>query len=233
MPRSSALVPIRTPTRPPIGAPVDAPRGAPADAGALPVNAADDAAVPQDGRRLRSQESRRRIVEAMMALVRDGVLEPSAELVAERAGVGLRSVFRHFKDMEGLRREMSEIVEGELRVIVTRPFVTTTPQERLRELIDRRVEAFERVMPYRRAGNLQVHRSQFLQANNRRLNDTLRSTLKTVVGPAIAGESQVFEALDLALCIESWIRLRHDQGLDADAARAVLVRVTSALMGSA
>ena len=55
-----------------------------------------------DGRRQRSLTSQRRIVEAMLALVGEGHLTPSAELVAERAEVGLRTVFRQFKDMDTL-----------------------------------------------------------------------------------------------------------------------------------
>ncbi|MEO8374286.1 MAG: hypothetical protein ABI471_03615, partial [Sphingomonas bacterium] len=53
-----------------------------------------------DGRRRRSETSRDKIVEAMLAIVAEGQITPSAEQVALRAEVGLRSVFRHFKDME-------------------------------------------------------------------------------------------------------------------------------------
>ena len=56
----------------------------------------------RDGRRLRSQDSRARIVAAMLDLIREGEIAPSAELVASRANVGLRTVFRHFKDMDSL-----------------------------------------------------------------------------------------------------------------------------------
>ena len=65
-----------------------------------------DAKSPIDGRHLRSQLSRDNIVTAMLELIEAGAISPSAEDVAARARVGLRSVFRHFKDMESLRREM-------------------------------------------------------------------------------------------------------------------------------
>ena len=42
-----------------------------------------------DGRRLRSEASRLRIVEAMIVLVSEGQALPSAVAVATRAGVGL------------------------------------------------------------------------------------------------------------------------------------------------
>ena len=53
-----------------------------------------------DGRRQRSQRSRQKILEAMWALMLDGDMDPSAADIAEKAGVGLRSVFRHFEDMD-------------------------------------------------------------------------------------------------------------------------------------
>ena len=53
-----------------------------------------------DGRRQRSRASRAKIIKAFMELMKSGDPSPSAARVAERAGVGLRSVFRHFDDMD-------------------------------------------------------------------------------------------------------------------------------------
>ncbi|MBP6689360.1 MAG: hypothetical protein KA153_05180, partial [Hyphomonadaceae bacterium] len=50
--------------------------------------------VEVDGRRQRSDASRRKIAQAMLELLREGEPDPSADLVAERAGVGRRTVFR-------------------------------------------------------------------------------------------------------------------------------------------
>ena len=41
-------------------------------------------------------------IDALQELVHEGVLVPTAQTVAERAGVGIRTVFRHFDDMETL-----------------------------------------------------------------------------------------------------------------------------------
>ena len=67
-----------------------------------------------DGRRRRSVRSRQRIVEALLGLIRDGEMHPSAAQVAQKAGVSLRTVFRHFEDMESLNREMGAIIEDEI-----------------------------------------------------------------------------------------------------------------------
>ncbi|KCZ53122.1 TetR/AcrR family transcriptional regulator [Hyphomonas pacifica] len=66
-----------------------------------------------DGRRQRSERSRAQIIEAMFALIQEGDISPSAAGVTERSGVGLRTVFRYFEDMDSLYGETSEIVTAE------------------------------------------------------------------------------------------------------------------------
>lgn len=63
-----------------------------------------EAIEKRDGRRERAVASRARILEAMVDLIQAGEVQPSAEAVAVRAGVGVRTVFRLFNDVEGLHR---------------------------------------------------------------------------------------------------------------------------------
>jgi AcrR family transcriptional regulator len=74
-----------------------------------------------DGRRERSRSSRSKIVAALLDLVGKGDVSPSAARVAEVAGVGLRSVFRHFEDMDALYREMGEVIEARVLPILLQP----------------------------------------------------------------------------------------------------------------
>src|SRR5271168_3254854 len=101
-----------------------------------------------DGRIVRRHNNRRRIVAAMLELVRAGSISPGAEEVAERAGVGLRTVFRHFDDMDGLYREMAEAMRNELQPIVAVPFASRDWKGKLGEMIERRARLFERAMPF-------------------------------------------------------------------------------------
>ena len=55
-----------------------------------------------DGRRQRSERSRAAIITATLNLLDGGNLTPTAKQIAEEAGVGLRSFFRHFEDMDAL-----------------------------------------------------------------------------------------------------------------------------------
>ena len=76
-------------------------------AGDADADVRDD--VEEDGRRQRSSRSRERIVHAMIELIRAGEMSPAAARVAEKANVGLRTVFRHFEEMETLTREISGV----------------------------------------------------------------------------------------------------------------------------
>jgi AcrR family transcriptional regulator len=183
-----------------------------------------------DGRRRRSLDSRARIVEAMLELARQTGSAPSAEQVAQRAGVGLRTVFRHFQDMESLYSEMVGPIEVELRAWAQRPFKGETWRERVMELIVRRSTAFETVAPLRRASETLRANSAVLQIEHNVMTTSLRTILRGLV-PKTAVDATTFEALDLLLGFEAWSRLRRDQGLPPVQARKVLQNAVRALIG--
>ena len=63
------------------------------------------AAPSVDGRRARRDRSRDLAVDALLDLLDEGVARPTAQQVAERSGVSLRSIFRIFDDVETLHAE--------------------------------------------------------------------------------------------------------------------------------
>ena len=186
------------------------------------VSTAPDPPDEPDGRRRRSLDSRARIVAAMLELTKEGEIAPSAEQVAARAGVGLRTVFRHFDDMESLYSEMSAAIEAELEAVVQRPFVGATWRERLSELIERRTFAFEKITPFKNAADVHRHDSEFLAGAHERLVAALRVILRGVLPTEMARDALKFEALDMMMSFEAWRRLRADQGLSVRRAREVL-----------
>lgn len=183
-----------------------------------------------DGRRRRAQDSRSRIVAAMLALTAEGQISVSAELVAERAQVGLRTVFRHFKDMDSLYREISLIMEARLNRQIEVGFSAPTWRGRLAELMQRRAGIFEMITPFKRAEAALRHRSRFLEEDTHRLNSRLREILAGVLPPELVAQPHIFEALDLLLSFEGWERLRREQRLPPDEARAVLEAAVDKLL---
>lgn len=191
----------------------------------------EDLAEESDGRRRRSLDSRARIVAAMLDLIREGAVTPGAERVAARADVGLRTVFRHFKDMDSLYGEMSEVVEVQFRAVVERPFTAPRGKERIIELVHRRAEVYETIAPFKRASEAHRHRSAFLEAGQARMVATSRKILRSELPPELAGDELAFEALDLVLSFEAWNRLRREQGLSVARARQVVDAAVRRLLG--
>lgn len=176
---------------------------------------------PIDGRRRRAQDSRERLVAAVLVLVEDGNVSPRAEEVAAAAEVGLRTVFRHFKDMESLYAEMLLVVSGRYHVMAA-PFVAVDWAGQLVEMCGRRWTTYETLMPFKRAADVHRHASVLLQANYSKVLATLRARLDGVLPGEIVGDPARLEAVDLLLSFDAWMRLRGDQGLDAAVAREVL-----------
>lgn len=185
--------------------------------------------APADGRRARAGESRRRIAEAMLDLARQGMIDPSAEDVAAHAGVGRRTVFRLFDDMEGLYSEIHDLMLARIKPIAEAPLDGSDWRTRLNQLIERRARAFEEILPVRDAGDLRRHRSAFLQRQHAELNEMLRDIVLFVLPKTLARDKVLVEALDVALSIEAWRRLRRDQNLTVKSAIAVLQRTAAAL----
>ena len=175
-----------------------------------------------DGRRQRSERSRALIVDAMFELVRGGDVSPSAASVAEAAGVSLRSVFRHFEDMDSLYREMSDRIALEVMPEVLKPYEAAGWRGRLDELLTRRAGVFERIFPFRVSGDLRRFQSPFLMNDHRRILELERAGLQAVLPPDIVAGARLFAAIEVVAGFQSWRRLRQDQGLSASDAEAVV-----------
>lgn len=188
----------------------------------------DLAPTELDGRRQRSDASRRKIALAMLDLLREGEVDPSADVVAERAGVGRRTVFRLFSDMEGVYREMHGVMTSRLAPEFAKPLAGRTWSARLDEIIERRAKMFEMMLPIKTAADARRYSSNFLQTEHKNITKLQRETLRAVLPPAMA-KGEALEALDLSLSFEAWRRLRYEQGLSVKQAQAVLHRLVGAI----
>ena len=198
------------------------------------ARAGDDeaASAKSDGRRERSRSSRARIVAATLDLIERGDIAPSAARVADEAGVGLRTVFRHFDDMDSLFREMAETVARRVMPMVDQPYEQSDWRANIRELVERRARVFEAILPFRISANIKRYQSGFLMADYVRIMKMERDRVTCLLPARVKADEIGVEALCVALSFQSWRVMRHDQALPADKAAAVLARlVEDALRG--
>ncbi len=176
---------------------------------------ADDERTPADGRRARRQRSRDLAVDAMLDLIDEGVLRPTAQQVADRSGVSLRSIFRIFEDVQSLHeaataRHLSRVghlfvpivAEGDLPA---RAAATAASLGRL----------YEAVGPIRRAALRLAPESEVFGDRLAQAQRWLRAELDRVFAPELEhlGLPARRAALEAMCSFEAWDQLRRGQGL--------------------
>jgi AcrR family transcriptional regulator len=183
-----------------------------------------------DGRKDRGLENKKLIVQALIELIREGQISPTAEAVSERAGVGLRTVFRHFADMETLYREIAQESEKAILKVIANPLQGDCWQDKLMHAVERRSDMFERLMPIQMATLVNLHQSDFLKMQQAHSVELQRQLLKAFLPASVVKDKLLFEALDLNLSIETWLRLRKDQKLSKAKAKQVMRRCVEQLI---
>ena len=187
--------------------------------------------APQDGRRQRSARSRVRIVEAMFALIRAGDMNPSAAALAEEANVGIRTVFRHFDDVEGLYRQMAAQIEAEIMPILEEPYAARSWRGKLDEMISRRVRVYEHILPMKVAAGLRRHQSPYLMEDYQRFAQLERDGLHALLPASVTQDKALCAGLEMVTSFNGWRRLRQDQGLSRKEAEAAVRLAIGRLAG--
>jgi TetR/AcrR family transcriptional regulator, regulator of autoinduction and epiphytic fitness len=108
-----------------------------------------------DGRTARAVRTRGVIVDALLALLEEGDLQPTATRIAERAGISLRLIYHHFGDLEALFRAAAAR-QAERMVERFAPVPSGLPtDERIEAFVEQRTAVLEWMTPVRRASLLQ------------------------------------------------------------------------------
>ena len=182
--------------------------------------------LEQDGRRLRSLTSQNIIVDAMIILVQRGILEPTAQQVADEAGIGIRTVFRQVQDKENLFSKMDEKVRADLQEILDR---AAHPQgnlkERIEGLIKLKAEIFEKNLQFLRATLANKWKYKTLQKNYERNQRNIKSFLYTWI-PELNNLSESKQVLLTSVNTAGyWIELRENLKLSVTGAKKLKINV--------
>jgi len=189
-----------------------------------------------DGRSARAERTRANVVEALLTLVEEGDLRPTARRVAQRAGVSLRSVYVHFDDLEDLFAEAAQThLERALEGLeIVDPSVPI--DRRLPKVVKQWTVFMERGLPIRRAASLQEPFSPAVAANLQGARHTARLEMHRVFAPELEGldeerlERRVNELVIVTNSL-TWEALRLHQGLDIETARGAVTDLVAAVLG--
>jgi AcrR family transcriptional regulator len=194
-----------------------------------------DTAAPVDGRNLRRDRNRDAVVTALLELYREGNLGPSADGIAERAGISVRSLFRYFEDVEGLVRAAIARQQAHLAPLYALDAPPELPlAERVERFVAARVTLLEGMGEVGRVARAVAVRQPLILAELARIRGTLRRQLTGVFAaelaalPAVTRRATV-AAADVVTSWEAFDLMHNDQGLRPDevaaAMRAALLRL--------
>jgi AcrR family transcriptional regulator len=177
-----------------------------------------------DGRHQRAEKNREAIVIAMVDLIRETGEVPTPEVIAERAGVSRRTVFRLFDDLEGLRAA----VTNHLRQQVATRFPAPVPSgqgfhEKVAALVDHRAKVYEFITPYRRLADLLQRSHPAVAAGLAEGRKAFRIHLEWLLGEHVEPSDQKrWHALELVTSWPTWRALREDQHCSVGMAKRIL-----------
>src|ERR1700752_1954298 len=107
--------------------------------------------IPLDGRLARSARTRHAVVDALLDLLGEGDLRPTAARIAERAGVSLRIVFHHFDDLEAIYSELADRQAERVKPLTVPISITLPFACRVEEFSAQRGRLLETLSPVRRS----------------------------------------------------------------------------------
>lgn len=111
-----------------------------------------------DGRTARRERNRNEVVEAALALLDEGVGDPSIEQLTDRSGLSARSIFRYFEGLDDLRRA---VIRSHFERV--RPILETVDagdgslDTRVKRFVDSRLRFNETIAGAARTAQMRAH----------------------------------------------------------------------------
>ncbi len=140
-----------------------------------------------DGRSARRERNRTAVVDAVIALLGEGVLAPTPELVCRRAGVSERSLFRYFDSLDELR---GAVVERAFRRI--EPFLAVADParvdlaERITRLVRDRIAMYDALGDVARVARAREFDTPEIACHLKELRKRLRAQVADQFAPEFA-----------------------------------------------
>ena len=196
-----------------------------------------DAPTPAkvDGRVARAERTHAAIIEALVDVLAEGDLQPTAERIAERACVSLRTVYQHFPDRQALHKAVAERQWREVGKVIEVIPSDAPLEERIERLVAQRARIWGIVTPVRRVALLNAPFQPEIAQEMAHARAVIREGVERLFARELDAlpardRGEVLEALNVAAEWPTWETLRAHQGLGVDQAKAVVARMLRALL---
>ncbi len=172
--------------------------------------------VKEDGRFKRSERSRRAIIDAMLELIEQGQYIPTAQQVADQAEISIRTVFRHFTEMEELYKELNEAIRPSYEKYFINQDLTGTLEQRIERLVSRRLIGYVESYHIIRSSQALFWRSQILTETYHRNQRLLRKLLLEMLPELEDKGEEIINIADALTSFEVFERYFNYQKLNVD-----------------
>ena len=181
-----------------------------------------------DGRSLRRERNRQDIVDALLGLIENGETEISAALIASKAGLSERSIFRYFDDVNDLYRSVcDQAFSKEIEYALIDDAGVGSLDTKIENFVNQRVRIYtmnEKIAPAARSFAFKnpVIKNQLVLG---------RKLLRTQIMKHFAEELSVFDKqqqqvavaiIDSLTTFEYYDMMRSDQKMSVQAIKSVL-----------
>lgn len=186
-----------------------------------------------DGRRLRREQNRDAVLDALLALFEEGIYQPGSNLVAERAGISARSLFRYFDDIDDLSRAAIERAVGDAGALWDLPIDPSLPTAaKIAQLVEARLRLFEATAAPARAARISAHRQPDVATQVHGARTHLRRQIAALFAPELTGpRAALLPAVDALCQFETYELLRGEHRLSHPKIAASLTAALTELLG--
>lgn len=187
----------------------------------------NDRTPPIDGRRARGERTRLRVLEALLELVEEGHLRPTAQEVAGRAGVALRTVYHHFEDVAALRTMALSLQMERYRETLHQVDAKLPLPERIQQVARQYRRLCEAITPIRQATMFDQQDSPEMIEGLRRSRAIRREHIAATFATELSRRSEdgkvLLDGVDVLTSWDTWNYLRAGLGRSPAAAEKVVV----------
>jgi AcrR family transcriptional regulator len=191
--------------------------------------------IETDGRTQRRLDSYDRAVDAVLDLIGEGVPSPTAQQVAERSGLSIRTVFRLTEDVESLHaaaiaRQTERTAPLYVDVAADGPL-----GQRMAALVSNRGTIFEAIDPARSVAERLAVTSPRLAEGLALQHRVLRAQVAATFAPELSRlpkkrRRDVLNAADVASSWETWDQLRRTRRLSRRESERVMERLLGGVL---
>lgn len=171
-----------------------------------------------DGRTLRRDRNREAVVEAALALVDEGVVDPSVEQLTTRSGLSARSIFRYFEGLDDLRRAVIGAYFERLQPLLDTELAADEPLDsRIKRFVDTRIRFNQSIEGPARTAQARAHVTPIIADDIQHFRRVLDASVRKYFAPELKERSKtaaddLIAVIDVLVSFDSWDQLTRDHG---------------------